>query len=65
MRVILQFELPKESDEYETAKKGWSYKRDREAIMTIFRQKIDESTGELRQALNEIYKEFLNEIVTP
>ena len=65
MRVILQFDIPKEQEEFETAKKGWSYKRDREALMAILRQKIDDSTGDLRAALQDIYKEFLNEITTP
>lgn len=65
MRVILQFDIPKEQEEFETAKKGWAYKRDREALMAILRGKIDESEGELRVTLQSIYRDFLNEITSP
>ena len=65
MRIVLQFDLPKEQDEYNAAKNGWAYRRDREALTALLLHHMDEATGDLRESLKKIYKEFINEITVP
>lgn len=62
-KQILQFDMPREEQEFLDAKLGWKYKQERQILMSKLQQAIEEEgEGVVKDRLQKLYKDFLFEV---
>lgn len=62
-KQILQFDIPREEQEFLDAKLGWKYKQERQTLMALLQQAVEEEgEGPVKDRLQKLYKDFLHEI---